>query len=79
MNTYKLKFFSLCPVNSIRIEYKLRIRSNTLIHVEDLIAFAAEKSSGFHEEIADAFFLKFGGEQRLKAFHHGVRIKTIRY
>ena len=32
----------------------------------------------YHENIADMLFEKFGGSQRLRAFHHGVEIETVR-
>ncbi len=78
MNTYETEFFSKCPVNGIRIHYRLKIESSATIPVEPLLAFIDEQECSFHETLADSLLVKFGGMQTLVANHHGVRITTVR-
>lgn len=78
MNTYETEFFLKCPVNGIRIHYRLKIESSAAIPVEALLAFIDEQGCGFHETLADSLLVKFGGTQTLIADHHGVRITTTR-
>ena len=78
MNTYETEFFATCPVNQIRISYKLKIKTTKLIKVEEIITSIESITSGFHEEIADKLFAVFEGTQTLVANHHGVKITTIR-
>lgn len=78
MNKYKVTFIALCPVNNKKITYNLEIKSNAMIRVEDLLAFVWQVDKGFHEEIADSLIERFGGQQILRAYHHGVFIETER-
>lgn len=77
MNIYELEFFSLCPINKIRVKYEWKIETHKVIEVEKLIE-AVDGVSGFHESIADDLKNLFGGRQTIKAFHHGVTIRTER-
>ena len=77
MNNYELEFFARCPVNNIRVKYELQIETKDVIEVEKLIE-AVDGLSGFHESIADDLKRRFGGRQTIKAFHHGVTIRTQR-
>jgi hypothetical protein len=78
LNKYKLTFTALCPVNNKKITYNLEIKSNAMIRVEDLLAFVWQVDQGFHEAIADSLIERFGGQQILRAYHHGVFIDTER-
>lgn len=77
MNAYTVEFFACCPNNGIRIKYRLRIETAEVIPVEQ-IAAAVDAEDGFHEEIADRMFARFGGRQVMTADHHGVQIETTR-
>jgi len=78
MNTYKTKFFVRCPVNNEEISYKFEIKINKKILVEEILDFVNKFDAGFHEDIADELFEKFGGVQKISANHHGVVIHTER-
>jgi hypothetical protein len=78
MNKYKTKFTSVCPVNHKKITYELEIRHTDKILVEDILETISKLLIGYHENIADELFKKFGGEQTLIANHHGVFIETER-
>lgn len=78
MNIYECTFKALCPVNKAEITYHLRISTKTVIMVEELLAFTATLSEGFHEEFADILLKRFGGQQTMYAEHHGVGITTDR-
>jgi len=78
MNIYKYKFPLVCPVNKLKINYKLKIISKETIMVELIASQINSISEYLHEDLADAFFAKFGGVQVLTAHHHGIDIKTIR-
>lgn len=81
MNTYRHRFTVACPNNSLPVIYRLRIRSLSVVMVEDIAAFCAGLAAiprPYHENIADALFAKFGGRQRIRAHHHGVDIETHR-
>lgn len=78
MNTYKTRFFALCPVNGARIEYHLEIRTTSAIGVEAIIKEVSLLVCGFHEDFADLLKESLGGAQTLTAEHHGVTIITER-
>jgi len=78
MNKYKTKFTSVCPVNHKKITYELEIKHTDKILVEDILETISKLLIGYHENIADELFKKFGGEQTLIANHHGVFIETER-
>lgn len=78
MNTYKIKFFSRCPTNGIRIEYDLTIAHQEVVTVEKIIDATELMTRNYHEEIADQLHREFGGVQTLIANHHGVTIETLR-
>jgi len=79
MNTYKTKFFSVCPVNKARIEYHLTIVTGEVIGEEELLeVLGTIYAEGFHEPMADDLHKRFGGIQTLTAHHHGVEITTVR-
>ena len=78
MNKYKTKFTSVCPVNHKQITYELEIKHTDKILVEDILETISKLLIGYHENIADELFKKFGGKQTLIANHHGVFIETER-
>ena len=78
VNTYKIKFNAICPVNEDVIEYFLTIKSSKMIQVEQIKEFTDELSQGFHEVFADMLHKKFGGYQFMTAIHGGVLIETER-
>jgi hypothetical protein len=78
LNTYTVEFFAFCPVNNVRIKYELLISTCEVIKAEDIIDEVTLHSRGFHEDIADQLLKVFGGQQWLKAEHHGVHIETHR-
>lgn len=78
MNVYRHAFMTRCPANGIWVRYRLTVRSEEMIRVEDIVAACAKHEEGFHENIADALLIALGGRQVLRAHHHGVDIKTRR-
>lgn len=81
MNIYRHTFSAPCVNNGLSIAYSLEIRTAWTIMVEDIVAECeAAKASErpYHETIADRLYAKFGGEQIMTAFHHGVGIETRR-
>lgn len=78
MNTYTTEFFAFCPANGVRVKYTLRIQTDGVIDVEDIIDEVTLHDRGLHEQIADQLFKTFGGLQTLTAYHHGVTIETTR-
>jgi hypothetical protein len=78
MNTYRHKFYSLCPNNGKLIEYAFELVTNKMIQVEEIVKGCAVHKMGYHEAIADDLLKVFGGAQTLKAHHHGVDIETSR-
>lgn len=81
MNIYRYVFTGPCPNNQRAIDYWLEIRAQRVIMVEEIAAEcdrAKEAEKPYHETIADRLFEKFGGQQRMVAFHHGVWIETLR-
>ena len=61
-----------------QITYELEIKHTDKILVEDILETISKLLIGYHENIADELFKKFGGEQTLIANHHGVFIETER-
>ena len=78
LNEYRIQFYAVCPVNGKEIRYRLKIKSEDNLKVEDIKAQTEFVSRAMHEDIADMMFNAFGGRQVLKAWHHGVHIKTVR-
>jgi len=79
MNVYARKFAAACPNNGEQIIYSLRIETDgRMIQVEHITTATALIKEGFHEQIADQLFARFGGKQTLTAHHHGVDIETVR-
>ena len=79
MNVYEKQFVSVCPNNGQAIIYQLRIETtDEMVQVEHINLACALFSRGFHEDIANSLFNRFGGRQVLKAHHHGVDITTTR-
>lgn len=78
MNTYTTTFWARCPANDVPIQYRLQIRTHTMIRVEEILEFTDGIKSGFHEEIADQIHSRFGGAQTIVAHHHAVTIETAR-
>lgn len=78
MNIYRAKFTVICPSNQAPISYDVTISVDRMILVEDLYKAFHEIVEGYHEDIADMLFAKFGGHQTIHAEHHGVSITTER-
>lgn len=78
VNCYQTEFFAFCPLNNIRIKYQLKIETESMLDVADLIDEVTLCTRGLHEDLADDLFKSFGGKQTLTAFHHGVLIETVR-
>lgn len=80
MNIYRFQFVSRCPVNRKPIVYELELRKpdDAKVLVEHLEIAASLYETAYHEQLADYFFKQFGGQQVLKAHHHGVDIETQR-
>lgn len=81
MNIYRHRFSVDCPNNGQHIDYALEVRAFHLVMAEDIVtacAGAAGIERPYHENIADMLHARFGGWQRLVAFHHGVEIETLR-
>lgn len=78
MNIYQHRFVAQCPVNGQAIIYDLEIRTTTKVLVEHLLTACALFRVGYHEDIADSLFARFGGLQAMRAHHHGVTIISLR-
>lgn len=78
MNKYKVKFQATCPANGDAIDYSLQISIDQMIRVEAILEAVNGFGSGFHEDIADVLYKKFGGRQLMVAVHGGVIIETER-
>lgn len=77
MNIYTQKFRATCPANGRSVDYTLTIESTRTIMVEDIQA-AVTGLKGYHEDFADQLAAQFGGNQTLRAYHHGTDIVTVR-
>jgi hypothetical protein len=81
MNIYRHSFSAPCVNNGLSIAYHVEIRTTWTIMVEDIAdecAKARDAEKPYHETIADRLYARFGGEQIMTAFHHGVGIETRR-
>jgi hypothetical protein len=77
-NIYRHQFIAECPNNGQAIVYTLQITSDKTVMVEHIVTACAMIWRGFHEDIADQLHERFGGQQVIKASHHGVDIETLR-
>ncbi len=82
MNIYRHNFTVACPNNDLPVDYLLEIRTHRTIMVEVIVETCRDTAKDcpkpYHEKIADMLFERFGGEQTMTAFHHGVEIRTER-
>jgi hypothetical protein len=78
LNIYTQRFTVRCPNNETPVGYTLKIYSSHMIYVESIQEEVLKYTHGFHEEIADQLFAKFGGQQVITAHHHGTDITTTR-
>lgn len=78
MNLYGVNFNVQCPANLASIAYRLEIRSNAPIPVEQIAAAVKRFRIGYHEEIADVLAALLPGHQTISAHHHGVDIVSTR-
>lgn len=78
MNIYTQNFTARCPNNSRVVTYTLTIESHDTIMVEAIQTEILNLQVGYHEQIADHLFARFGGRQTMHAHHHGTDITTIR-
>ena len=78
MNIYRHTFTVDCPLRPCGIIYRLKIETDKMIFVEDIMSACHKIEKGFHEEIADMLHTQLGGHQVIKGYHHGVDIETIR-
>lgn len=78
MNIYTQYFTARCANNNRLVSYTLTIESHVTIMVEDIQAEVAKFEHGYHEQMADHLFAKFGGRQTMSAHHHGTGIVTVR-
>ena len=80
-NIYRHRFEGPCPNNDAVIDYSVEIETIRVVMVEEIVEAcvkARDLPKPYHENIADYLFERFGGRQRMVAFHHGVEIETRR-
>jgi hypothetical protein len=78
MNVYQHVFYANCPDNDLPIRYSLTIQTHQMINVFEIAKPLNNIESAYQEDIADLLFAKFGGYQKIEAYHHGFSIVTIR-
>lgn len=78
MNRYTYRFSVKCPNNNRVVEYRLILDSQRMIMVEDIAKKCKSLKPTYHEQIADQLYDAFGGQQTIRAHHHGVDIETVR-
>lgn len=78
MNRYDHQFAATCPADGATIIYHLTIKTDAVLMAEDITAACRFDGPVFHETLADALIDKFGGRQKVRAMHQGVRITTRR-
>ena len=78
LNIYTVPFVSVCPRNAVPVFYILRLETEAVHLVEDLLKETANLPSALHETLAEILFGAFGGKQTIVAEHHGVKIETVR-
>lgn len=77
-NTYRHTFIAVCPADGESIVYQLEICTQDMIRVEHIRTATALIKRGFHEQIADDLFQRFGGRQVITAVHQGVSLESVR-
>lgn len=77
-NKYTYRFNVKCPNDNKIICYKVKIKTNELIFVEDIVKKCKSIETGFQEDIANQLMMEFGGVQTITAVHNGVSVRTFR-
>jgi hypothetical protein len=78
MNTYRINFDAVCPVNGDLVAYELVIESTSVLSAEQLREACDGMDDNLHEQIADKLVDQFRGVHILTATHRGVHIQTTR-
>lgn len=78
MNSYSYSFPVICPNDGENIIFNLTLETYDTIYVEDLKSFLDLHKTSYQEKLADALYLKFGGSQKIEAYHQGILITTSR-
>lgn len=78
INIYRRSFTAICPNNGLPIDYALEIKHRDVIMAEQIVEYTTGLEPSYHGQIADDLLSRFGGDQTIKAHHHGVDIETTR-
>lgn len=78
MNTYKTIHRADCPNGTLKDAYKITIRSQDTIMVEDILAALGNAPQAiFQEDLADQLRAQLGAVT-VSGWHHGVHITSFR-
>lgn len=79
MNTYTIHHRANCPNGQLADTYKITIRSEETIMVEDIHAtLAAAPEMIYQEDLATLLRANLGAEVSVTGWHHGIHIKSHR-
>ena len=75
LNTYTLSVTAVCPVDMLPDVYRLRVRANRVIPVEDILAAVekATKAPAYQEAITQALHRALACEVATAGWHSGVK------
>jgi hypothetical protein len=75
LNVYTLHITAICPVDMLPDVYRLRVRANRVIPVEDILAAAkkATATAAYQEDITQALHRALACEVTTAGWHSGVK------
>ena len=79
MNTYQLTHRAACPNGDLMDTYRITIRSQVTIMVEDILRAMKESPAKiYQEDLATFLRTKLGAEVTVEGWHHGIKITSER-
>ena len=79
MNTYETTHRASCPNGDLMDTYRITIRSQETIMVEDILRTLKDSPAKiYQEDLATLLRAKLGAEVTVDGSHHGIKITSIR-
>lgn len=79
MNTYTLEHRAKCPNGELMDIYRITIRAQATIMVEDILRALNEAPEKiYQEDLATLLRAKLGAEVTVEGSHHGIHITSTR-
>lgn len=76
MNTYELSIRAMCPSDNLPDWYEMRVESNRLILVEDVLAAVKDLGAIYQEDLTRQIARRLGAKVTTVGYHYGVKVTS---